>query len=89
MTVEVEVGRVVVVVDNLESDGSCFSGEVVPCGEDNGNIDGIAVERVVAAVIVKFVGSIVVMSKGGTPVLLDTIEVGVIGVKMVAFKPVV
>lgn len=90
VTEAVEVEGVVVVVDNFESDGSCRSGGVSCSGEDNGNIDAVAVKRVVAVVVVKFVGSIVVMPAfGGISVMLDIIEDGVIGLEMVAVDPIV
>jgi len=65
VTEAVEVEGVVVVVDDFDSDGSCRSGGVFSCGEENGNIAGIVVKRVVAVVVVTFEGSIVVMPVDG------------------------
>lgn len=89
VTEAVEVEGVVVIVDDFENDGSCRSGGV-SCGEDNGNIDAVAVKRVLAVVVVTFIGSIVVMpANGGISVMLDIIEDGVIGLEMVAVDPII
>lgn len=92
---EVKGGGVVVKVVEIidgENDGSCRSGEVVCCDEDNGKVDDVAVEKVVAVVVVifKVVGSVIVMStKFLLPLLLpEVVEYGVVAIKVVAVDPV-
>lgn len=93
---EVKGGGVVVkVVEMVDSeyDGSCRSGEVVCCDGDNGKVDDVAVEKVVAVIVVifKVVGSVIVISiKFLLSLLLPgVVEYEVVAVEEVAVDPVV